>query len=769
MNFAVPLPAVLAAAALAAVAQIWFWRRTSLRGRRRWAALVFRLAAIALLAWILTGPEHPILTQKEIRQPLVLVDISRSMDFPGDGGTRAQQARAAVENLQQAAPHGGNTMVYTFGSRLITTPDFATDPTVRDASLPAAALRTALTSAPAGRPPHSILLISDGAAQDASDLTGLARTFRDRGVPVSILCTGASVAVKNAAVIGLDAPRRAEAGSVVPVTVTARRQGIEESLVLELLNADHKVIDRATLSRKLPEDSDTFNVTIGLDGFEGSIRLSAIEGETTLADNEAPLRIATDTVNLRVLYMEGSTGNNGVMPEPVMLSRALEEHGDIEVDLLCLNVENNSGGSVLVSWPWKQGPRFRPDPTKSYPPTREELNRYDVIICSDIPSVAFTSEQIAWTVDLVAERGAGFVMIGGHTSFGAGNWDRTPWEKLVPLDMDNFSRGFMSRSFPVFWSDAGKRHPLLAQLPLQPGETIDQILEAHPLFYGTNYIRRAKPAATVLMRMEDESGVPLIAVQPFGKGRTMAFTSDVTYAWGAAHNTMWGPPDGEADGGQRATDNQQFESSPSFNNSYYRRFWQRAVRWLGENSVRVKASAFEVTTPYLQWPAGQPLPIHAAGPDNGLMSRLSGQPCVAQVRGQPSTRVKLAYDKAAQRFSGMMPRTEGLPEEVIIDVEARDPLTRSAVTASLEIRAPGTDPESSAPSARPDILAALAETTGGDVLQSANDAAAWLRKASREATSPSAAGRRPSWDRLWALVTVLALLSADWLLRRLSS
>lgn len=769
MNFAVPLPAVLAATGLAAVAQVWFWRRTSLRGRRRWAALALRLAAIALLAWILTGPEHPILTQKEIRQPLVLVDISRSMDFPGDGGTRAQQAEAVVNRIHQTSPPGERTTVYSFGSRLITTPDTSGDPTVRDASLPAAALRTALTSAPAGRPPHSILLISDGAAQDASDLAGLARTFRDRGVPVSVLCTGASVEVKNAAVIGLDAPRRAEPGSLVPVTVTVQREGIEESLVLELLNAQHEVIDRATLSRKLPEESTTFNVTTEPGGFEGSLRIAAIEGETTLADNEAPLRIATDTVNLRVLYLEGTTSNNPVMPEPVMLAQALEEHGDIEVDLLCLNVHNNSGGSVLVSWPWKDGPRFRPDPTKSYPPTREELNRYDVIICSDIPSVAFTSEQIAWTVDLVAERGAGFVMIGGYTSFGAGNWDRTPWEQLIPLDMDSFSRGFMNQSFSVFWPDTGKRHPLLAQFPLQPGESLDPILEAHPHFYGTNYIRRAKPAATVLMRMEDESGVPLIAVQPFGKGRTMAFTSDVTSAWGSVHNTNWGPPEGEPTGAQQAGGSQPFESSQYFNNSYYRRFWQRAVRWLGENSVRVKASSFEASTPFLQWPAGQPLPVHAAGPDDGLMSRLSGQPCVAQVRGLPSTRVKLAYDKAAQRFSGLLPRAGDLPEEVIVDVEARDPLTGSAVTASLEIRAPRTDPESSAPSARPDILAALAETTGGDVLRSPVDAAAWLRHATRESVSPSAAGRRPSWDRLWALLTVLSLLSADWLLRRLSS
>lgn len=779
MNPVVPLPVAIAAVALAAVAQVWFWRRSRLPGRTRLIALALRLGAIALIAWILCGPESPILSRSESRPAVVLVDISRSMEFPGDGGTRAQQARTVVDQLQDAGATTAPTEIHSFGSRLLATDASVNDPSVRDASLPAAALRTTLTSARASLPPQGVLLISDGAAQDASEFPVIAKLFRDRGIPISVICTGATVAVKNSALVGLDAPRLGEPGTRVPVTVTAKREGIADPLVVELVGGAGKVIDRTTIPAGTGEATATLNLTLPHDGFEGSVRLTAIEGETTLADNEAPVQISSGKTKLRVLYMEGSTQDSVGVPEPLILSRALIEHDDIEVDLLCLNQQNTSGGAVLVHWPWQSGPNFRPDPSRSYPETREELNRYDVVICSDIPRVSFSAEQIKWTVDLVAERGAGFVMIGGNTSFGAGHWDRTSWEKLVPLDMDDASRGFTYQSFSVYWPPAGKQHPLLALMPLQPGESLDQVLDAHPQLLGTNFIHRAKPAATVLMRMEDDSGVPIIAVQPFGKGRTMAFTSDVTFMWGTEHNRNWGPPDGEQAASVqqlvRPNNLAQLEEAPSegasfgFNNSYYRRFWQRAVRWLGENSVRLQGSGFQVTTPYLQWPTGQPLPLAAASPDEALMSRLARTPCIAQVRGNPATRTRLAWDEASRRFLGSIPRPNDLPEEAVIDVEVRDPLARSTLNASLSVRAPRTDPEATEASANPQLLASLAATSGGSVLHTAEDAAAWLKASQQQAESPASTGRKPAWDRAWALATVLGLLCAEWLIRRVYS
>ena len=142
---------------------------------------------------------------------------------------------------------------------------------------------------------------------------------------------------------------------------------------------------------------------------------------------------------------------------------------------------------------------------------------------------------------------------------------------------------------------------------------------------------------------------------------------------------------------------------------------------------------------------------------------------MAQVRGMAGTRTRLKWDAAARRFSGSILRPAGLPEEVTVDVEAKDPLQREPRTASFTVRAPRVDPESAAPSARPELLAAVAEASGGRVLHTAGEATAWLDERTATVNAPERTGRMPSWDRTWVLTAVLAMLAADWLIRRFHS
>lgn len=205
---------------------------------------------------------------------------------------------------------------------------------------------------------------------------------------------------------------------------------------------------------------------------------------------------------------------------------------------------------------------------------------------------------------------------------------------------------------------------------------------------------------------------------------------------------------------------------PHFNNSYYRRFWQRAIRWLAENSVRVKGAQFEAATPCLAWPGQAALAVYAGAPDESMMTRLAKAPCLAQIRGMAGTRTRLNWDAGARRFTGTIARPPGLTEEVTVDVEATDPQQKEKRKASFTVMVPRTDAESAEPSARPDILAALADATGGQVLHSAGEAAAWLESRSAALNAPERAGAMPAWDRTWVLAAVLVLLSADWIIRR---
>ncbi len=272
-----------------------------------------------------------------------------------------------------------------------------------------------------------------------------------------------------------------------------------------------------------------------------------------------PFQIAPRADKLRVIYMEGSP-----LPEYRFIQEALEEDPDIK----CV--------SMYVDNQYDARPRLHrvDDPRLGFPTSREELLGYDVVICSDIAREAFTPEQLAWTVELVSRRGGGFVMIGGHTSFGSGGWDQTIWDGLIPVDMSGNGTPrspYHDGSFQVAIPPQAAEHPIW-RIVDDPDRN-RQVLGRMPMFYGTNLIDRLKPAATALGLsngpLPGSGVVTVFSCQNFGRGRTFAMATDSTIAWGTDFEKNWGEGD----------------------NRYFRKFWRNVVRWLTENSEGKQSAA----------------------------------------------------------------------------------------------------------------------------------------------------------------------------------
>ena len=75
--------------------------------------------------------------------------------------------------------------------------------------------------------------------------------------------------------------------------------------------------------------------------------------------------------------------------------------------------------------------------------------------------------------------------------------------------------------------------------------------ESCPVFTGYNRIK-AKPGARVVAKVK-EFGDPFVIVGNYGKGKSMAFASDIAPHWGAGFMKWEG----------------------------YGQFWVQAIRWLG--------------------------------------------------------------------------------------------------------------------------------------------------------------------------------------------
>jgi uncharacterized membrane protein len=74
------------------------------------------------------------------------------------------------------------------------------------------------------------------------------------------------------------------------------------------------------------------------------------------------------------------------------------------------------------------------------PTSLSELQRYDLLILSDVPALSLTRDQMELYRTWVQQFGGGFLMIGGENSFGVGGYFRTPIEQMLPVRMEHDDR-----------------------------------------------------------------------------------------------------------------------------------------------------------------------------------------------------------------------------------------------------------------------------------------------------------------------------------------
>jgi Mg-chelatase subunit ChlD len=136
------------------------------------------------------------------------------------------------------------------------------------------------------------------------------------------------------------------------------------------------------------------------------LRLAKYEHDTEKQNNEA---VMTAPVKGRpnVLYVEG-----GVLREPgsaSYLQKALE-HENIDVAV--------------------RGPTGIPSNPK-------ELEKYDLVMVSDVPAHLMGAGQMAALDTYVKGMGGGLIMAGGQDSFGSGGYERTTIENMMPVRFDS--------------------------------------------------------------------------------------------------------------------------------------------------------------------------------------------------------------------------------------------------------------------------------------------------------------------------------------------
>ena len=717
-------------------------RSSRVPGRQtRWLLLALRASVLAILLFILAGPvtRKSNENNKTREQDLFLLDTSESMSL-GAPVSRFEQARAVVQSVLADQARRRNATVFRFDTALDLAPvdwrQLPEEATGSATNLGDSLVR--LLQATGGEQVGNIIVCSDGRIHDRQALAEAVRMAKRHDVAVSALVLGQQGDVPNVAIRNCLVERHAPAGARLPMRVLLHAENAEgQPLRLVLKNGQGDILtDLHIVTRNGIMDKE-LELRLGNESETFKLELSKFSGELTHADNELDFTVDVVDPTIRVLYMEGSNHRDKQWEdrwEYELITEALRETGRIEVDVFTIDEQKAVGGRLYSVT----------DTDRGYPTVRDELFSYDVVICSDINRSIFTDEQLAWTVELVAELGGGFCMIGGYTAFGAGGWDKTVWEQMIPVDMQTEREGYVWEEFkPLIPEEA--RHHAIWQINTD-AEDNERILESHPRFLGTNLVNRAKPAATVLA-LHERRDMPIICVQPYGKGRTMAFTSDAAGGWGEEYQTGWG--EGEKD------------------NRHYKRFWANAVAWLAENSVARHRARLVGNTEAVTYRAGETVRVRARKPKLADPGQLRGFQVTAGFEELDSEPTVLRLDPEAAEFVGEL----ALPAEMdgtraTVVFEALDSAGQPAGKDRVTVRVMRIRKEFIDVTPDHDLMRKLATLTGGTLAGSEADVARLLEDAVRRREESRTYYTVPFWDTPWLWAAALLFLIADWLIRK---
>lgn len=719
---------------------LWLTARNPLLQPRRVRLVVLglRLAVAVLLLLILANPVDR-RGSGSTRKPatgVVLVDTSRSMDL-GEPSRLEQGRRLLAEAL---GPELAGVRVLTFdagpGVEAAGLGELTANPASRRTCLGAALVRgVALAQANGVR---QVVVVSDGRTDDPAVLADAAAAAAGRGMRVSVVPVGEPPSRPNLALVNCQAERQAPPGSRLPVTAVVRVSGGSgQSVDLVLEDGTGKALARDRFPAVDGTYARPLQAQLGERDTALRLKLLPLENELSSADNDLAFTVRVSRLPIRVLYMEGSNHKNKRWTDTLeyeFITKALAEDGLIEVDVLTVDEQKAEGGKLYDVR----------HPEKGFPTRREALLSYDVVICSDINRTIFTDAQLAWTVELVAQQGGGFCMIGGYTAFGAGKWDQTAWEQMIPVDMKTEADGYKWDTVTPKIPEDARSHPIW-HLDEDP-DRCARILDAHPPFMGFNLVNRAKPAARVLA-LHEAQAMPLIAVQAYGRGRSMAFVSDAAGGWGERYETEWGEGDHD--------------------NRHYRRFWLNTVRWLAENSLAAHRTRLLATTDAVNYLPGETVHLQARKLGLDRAEDLRRWRVRAELPGVTGAASALELDERQARFHGTLLLPEDTPAvETLVRFTAEGPGGTPPESSEVAIRVLGADREMADPTPDRQTLEQLAERTGGTVIATPSQLAELLRTPPE---TEQAGGRRfnvPLWDRAWLWFLILALMSAEWFLRK---
>jgi uncharacterized membrane protein len=660
------------------------------------------------------------------RDLVVLVDASRSMRLADGRNGRSRLADAVDLGQNQLLPtlqkERFRAEVLAFGEKVERRPldRLRADGRLSDLT---GALRH-VRERTEGRALAGVVVISDG-----GDTGTPGSAVPAEGPPVYTIGVGGTGAVRDREVVNVTVGDATVEQSVIDLDATVVSRGYGRGPVAVRVFEN----DRQIHARRVSPSADGAPVT---EVFRVSpprdrpavyrVEIPADATELTSENNQRSVLVPPAGRRRRVLLVEGTPGF-----EHSFIKRAWARDPALEIDSVVRKGRNEQGSATY--YVQAAGARARAL-SRGYPASREALFAYDAIVLANVEADMLSSAQFADTAAYVSERGGGLLILGAR-SFAERGVHATAVGEMLPVDLGG--RGPESagatnvRASRVEVTPVGERHPI-TQIANSRDASV-RLWNELPALAGVASTGQARPGAAVLAQARGAGGEtrPLVAVQRYGRGRTMVFAGEASWRW-----RMMLPSD----------------------NQSYATFWRQAGRWLAAQSPDAVTLSASPTAPGLS----SEVVVHV-------------QDQAFRPLGDATVQVRITTPSGETRVVRAMPRdaTSGsyavrfdADRAGVFEIEAdasRD--GRSLGVAREWLLVGGVDPEVADPLRNDAVLQRLAEATGGRRIEASEIAQlpAWL------ATRASGRVRlveRELWHAPWVLLAIIGCLSTEWMLRR---
>jgi len=529
----------LAAAIVAAGAAIgWhLWRRRyPMSAVRQVAVWVLQTALVGLLLALLW---HPAIRVSALRPQqnviAVLVDTSRSMALKESNQTRLDKVQQALQGgLLSQIGNRFQVRLYGFSGE--------SQPVGGPQALSAAGNATRLGESLAGvlretsaLPLGAVVVFSDGAENSGGLDRNLMAEIRQKRVPVHTVGVGRTEIPRDLELLEGVVPSRALPGSRLSARLTFRHRGLDGQKARLSVREGARVLAAREVTvasgRAVQSEEVLFNA-----GEPGARQLTlAVEplaGEEITGNNLLTRLVQVLPGKRRILYVEGEP-----RWEYKFIRRAADEDQTIELISLLRTSANKF---------YRQGVESDKMLAEGFPGAPADLFAYHGLIVGTIEANFFTPAQQEIIREFANRRGGAVLFLGGRKSFSDGGWAASPLAEILPVRLSSGEGMFHRRPVKAELTPQG-RESLICRLEEDPEKSAARWAKM-PDLADYQQTGELKPGAVALLNSTLPGGrsTPLLAVQNYGRGRTMIFATGGSWRWrmrldhrDSSHHTFW--------------------------------------------------------------------------------------------------------------------------------------------------------------------------------------------------------------------------------------